>query len=304
MARQNMVYLYGRVHKDPVISMNNETGEYNYAACYLDVVRSNREVDDDVRYVKHDKPMIMTRDQTIIEKITQWKENTVVLVKGTLTTSQGNKASFCPHCQEKTGEPQKNISVGNVVYVTPIYVEKIKDFEDKQEAIEEVVRNKEISNQICVVGTVLNDPKLITTKKGVQFTQYRLAINRKYIIRSDDPSVRTDWPIVKSYGEQAREDKIYLQYQADVLIDGFLQARTVTRKQKCPVCGQIYEWKDHTMELVPYDTEYLNGFKTKEQVEAEAQKPVEDIKQMLFSSGYKDEISEEDVDLKSDEINE
>jgi hypothetical protein len=98
MARQNMVYLYGKVHKDLVIAMNNETGEYNHAACYLYVVRSNREVDDDVRYVKHDKPMIMTRDQTIIEKITQWKENTVVLVKGTLTTIQGNKASFCQHC--------------------------------------------------------------------------------------------------------------------------------------------------------------------------------------------------------------
>ncbi|MBO4847222.1 MAG: single-stranded DNA-binding protein [Lachnospiraceae bacterium] len=303
MARQNMAYLFGRVHKDPVIAYDNETGEYKYAACYIDVVRPPRDVGDDIKFIKHDKPMIMTKDKEIIDQIVNWKENMVVLVKGPLTTAQGTKTSYCPFCEEKDGEKHKVVNKGNIVYVTPIHVEVVKEFDNKLEATEYIVENKEVSNQILVVGTVLNDPKLITTKKGIQFCQYRLAINRKYTIRTDDPSVRTDWPIVKSYGEQARDDKIYLKYQADVLIDGFLQARTVTRKQKCPYCGEIYEWKDHTMELVPFAVEYLNGFKSKEEVEAEAQKPVEDIKQMLFTSGYKDEINETtESDLKSDDI--
>lgn len=303
MARQNMAFLRGRVVKNPTISINKETGEYNYAMCYLDVVRGFRQVDDDVKFVKHDHPLIMTRDKEIIDSMRNWKENSIIFVKGPLTTRKMEKTSFCPNCQDENGNQTKNIATGNLVYVTPVFVEKLADYDDKQAAVEDIVAHREISNQIYVMGTLLSDPKLITTKKGVQFSQYRLAINRKYIIRTDDPAVRTDWPIVKSYGEQAREDKLYLKYQADVEIDGFLQARNVLRKCKCKKCENLYEWKDHTMELVPYDVEYISGFKTKDEVEGEAQKSVEDLKQMLFKTAYSDEITDADSDLKSDDVN-
>lgn len=299
MGRQNIAFLYARVAKDPNIQINKETGEYQLGMVYLDVVRGKREIDDKVNFVKHDKPMVVTRERDLIEDIATWKENNIVLVKGVLTTSKIAKPSYCTHCTDENGSPTKNITDGNFVYVTPIFVQKIMDCDSKAEAIEEITKKREISNQIYILGTVLKDPKLITTKQGVQFTQYPIAINRKFIIRTDDPDIRTDWPIVKSYGEQARDDKTYLRYQAEVIIDGFLQARTVRRKRKCDCCGEIYTWQDKALELVPYDVEYVSGHKTKEEAEAEYEHTVEEYKQMLYDSQYKDII---DDDLRSEDV--
>lgn len=301
MGRQNIAFLYARVIKAPMITKNNDTGEYNHAMVYLDIVRSLREVGDEKNFVKHDNPLLLTREKEIIEKMASWKENTIVFVKGTLSTKKIAKTSFCPHCTDEGGTPTKNQYEGNLVYVTPIFVDKVKDYDDKLEAIEDIVVHREISNQIHIMGTVLKDPKLVTTKKGIQFTQYPIAINRKFLIRTDDPSIRTDWPIVKSYGEKAREDKAFLRYQAEVIIDGCLQARHVTRKRKCSCCGKLYEFKDHSMELVPYDVEYVKGHKSREEVENETGTSVEEYKQMLYNSKFRDEVDE---DLKSDDVDE
>lgn len=297
MAKQNLTFLYARVSKRPVVSQNTSTGEYIYTMVYVDTVRGLRSVEDGVNYVRHDHPLIMSMDRSIIEKMVDWRENDMVFIKGVVTTKTIMKTSYCPDCKDESGNPIPNETRGNLVYVTPIYVERIKSYgEDKNRAIEDLVDNREISNQIYVVGTLIREPKIFTTKKGLQITQYPIAINRKYTIQSDDPTYRTDWPIVKSYGEKAREDKIYLQLGAEVLIDGFLQARTVHRKCKCKSCQKEYEWSDHLMELVPYDTEYIKGHKSEEQVVAESQKSVEEIKQYLFTSGLKDELDE---DLRS-----
>ena len=301
MSRQNIAFMLARVRKAPSISKNLETGEYNHAMCYVDVVRSLRPIDDGVKFVKHDYPLIISREKEIIDEMETWEENSIIYLKGTLSTRRIVKASYCPKCEDEDGNATKNEYEGNLVYITPIYTKKIRDYDNKQEAIDHLINNREISNQIYILGTLLKDPKLITTKQGVQITQYPIAINRKFTIRTDDPSIRTDYPIVKSYGEQAREDKTYLKYQADVIIDGFIQARTLTRKCKCKKCGEIYEWKDHAMELVPYDVEYVSGYKTKEEAEEEYQHSIEEYKQMLFNSGFKDELDEE---LSSDDVKE
>ena len=301
MSRQNIAFMLARVRKAPSISKNLETGEYNHAMCYVDVVRSLRPIDDGVKFVKHDYPLIISREKEIIDEMETWEENSIIYLKGTLSTRKIVKASYCPKCEDDDGNATKNEYEGNLVYITPIYTKKIRDYDNKQEAIDHLINNREISNQIYILGTLLKDPKLITTKQGVQITQYPIAINRKFTIRTDDPSIRTDYPIVKSYGEQAREDKTYLKYQADVIIDGFIQARTLTRKCKCKKCGEIYEWKDHAMELVPYDVEYVSGYKTKEEAEEEYQHSIEEYKQMLFNSGFKDELDEE---LSSDDVKE
>lgn len=312
MARLNQVHLYARVHKKPTASINRDTGEYNYSMCYLDVVRSLRKVDDNVKFVKHDHPLLFTREKPDIEQMLEWEENDIVSIFGVITTRKMAKTSFCTECGEK------NIAEGNLVYVTPIHMLKIKSYLDdeevksidneeeahhlaKQKSIEDITTNREISNQITIEGTLITEPKLVTTKQNVKFTQYRMALNRKYVIKTDDPSVRTDWPIVKSYGEQAISDKLYLKYQADIIIDGFLQARTVTRKCKCVSCDKLYEWKDKTMELVPYDVEYVDGFRTKEDIERERQQTVEAITNELFNKNYKDEFTGIDSDLAPEE---
>ncbi len=301
MGRLNQVTLYGRVQKAPVVQKNKDTGEYIYGMVYIDTVRGLRPVGDDLKYTRHDYPLIISREQGILNEIAGWRENDIVYIKGVVTSKTIMKSSFCPNCQDETGKGTKNEVRGNLLYVTPIFAERVKDDygDDKTAAKDDVVEHREISNQVSVLGTLIRDPKLFTTKKGLRITQYPIAINRKYTIRTDDPSIKTDWPIVKSYGEKALEDKIYLRYQAEIIVDGFLQARTLTRKVKCSCCGTIYEYKDHAMELVPYDIEYVSGNRSKEDVEAENQKTIEQLKQQLFNEGYKDTL---DADLMSDDV--
>lgn len=299
MGKMNIANLYARVATTPTIEKYTETGEYRCGMVYLDVVRGFRQIDDDVRFVKHDKPLVISMENEIVSKMEEWSENDIVYLKGVVTSKSVDKTSYCPFCTDERGNATENKSTGNLLYITPIFVEKIRSYDDKISATEDIIAHREISNQVYVVGTLVKDPKLYTTKSGVRITQYPIAINRKYTIRTDDPLVKTDWPIVKSYGENALEDKLYLQFQAEVLIDGFLQARTVKRKTKCKCCEKIYEWDDRAMEIVPYATEYLTGAKSREQVEGETQKTVEDLKQMLFASGYKDDL---DDDLKSSDV--
>lgn len=299
MGKQNIAFIYGRVSKRPIISKKNET-EYNYGMVYIDTVRSLRKVEDCNNYIKHDHPLIMSAEKEILDKMSEWQENDIVFIKGTVTSRSMEKTSYCPACKDENGVQFANHSKGNLVYITPIYAERLRSYgDDKRSAVQDVVNNMEISNQVYVIGTLIREPKIFKTKKGAQITQYQIAINRKFLIRTDNPNFKTDYPMVKSYGEHAREDKIYLRYQAEVLIDGYLQARTVKRKCTCANCGKIYEWADHLMELVPYDTEYISGQKTNEEIEAEFHLSVEALKQQLFDNDYKDELED---DLKSEDI--
>ena len=294
MGRQNIAFLYARVHKAPIIQRDKETGEYNYGMVYIDTVRGLRSVEDKVNFVKHDHPLVISMEKEILDQMVEWKENDIVQIKGVITSKTIAKTSYCPNCTDDDGNPTKNQIKGNLVYITPIFCEKVKSYgENKTLAIEDIVNHREISNQAYVMGRVVKEPRLFTTKRGIQITQFPIALNRKFTIRTDDPNNRTDWPIVKSYGENAREDRIFLKFESDVMIDGFLQARTVHRKMICPCCQKEYTWDDHSMELVPYETEYVSNYKSREEVEAEYQKKVEDIKQDLFNSGYKDELEAE-----------
>ena len=301
MAKQNMAFLYGRVSKAPIINMNKETGEYLYGMVYVDTVRSLRHVDDDVRFVKHDHPLVMSREKEFIDMMREWKENDVVYIKGVVTSKSLNKASFCPGCKDENGNPVKNEVKGNLIYITPIYARKVAEYQDKNAAIEDVVKNREISNQVYAMGTLIRDPKMFTTKKHLRITQYIIAMNRKFKIRTDDQSITTDWPVVKSYGEMALDDKLRLRTGAEIYIDGFLQARTVTRKVKCRCCGKLYEFKDHAMEIVPYGIEYLTGYKSNDEIEAEKQMSIEQARQALF--GHSD-LFDDDKDemLKSNDL--
>ena len=76
------------------------------------------------------------------------------------------------------------------------------------------------------------------------------------------------------------------------MIDGFLQARTVKRKTKCHCCGKIYEWEDHAMEIVPYAVEYLKGQRSQDEIEAETNKSVDELKQELYDTAFSETVDE------------
>lgn len=301
MAKINTVNIYGRLEKDPVIVMDKETGEYQFGFCYVDTVRSLRDAGDDLHFVKHTKPMVLSREKEILDAMSSWKENDMVMIKGVIHTKALKKTSFCDHCKEK------NEVFGNLITINPIHVLKIKSYgDDKMAAVEDLVNNREISNQVQIYGTLLKDPQIFTTKRGLQITQYPIAINRKFTVRTDDPTIKTDYPVVKSYGEQARDDKTYLKFQSEIIIDGFLQARTVRRKKKCDSCGEEYLWTDNCMEIVPYAVEHIKNCRTPEEVEADFDKKAEEYKQMLYEGKKRDELDEEmttseiEKDLKED----
>lgn len=317
MAKQNVIRLYGRVTSVPKIARNTETGEYMYAVAFLDVVRGTRAVGDNKQYVKHDGPMIITKEEYMIREIETWQENDVVDLKGIIVSKDITKKSKCPHCLDDNGEPTINVKPGTIVYVDPIHVKKIPNFAkdeegnllhpdggwDNDEAEKEILRHKEISNDVYCIGTVIKEPRIFRTKSDVIVCDYQVAINRKYHIRTDDPSIRTDWIWIKSYGERAIEDKLRLMIGSDVYVDGILQTRNIKRKTVCPHCGQEYIWVDRSAEIVPYAVEYGKGtYKTDDVLKKEDFMEAEQLKQIIYDKLYrKKAMEEEDSQLGENE---
>lgn len=285
MARENNVRLRGIVLKNPMIVTR---GDVQVATVILKVIRPDRAAGDNSGFAHSADVRIMSQDPEIVSEIATWHENDIADVKGFLSSKQVNKASFCPTCHTK------NVRKGSLVFVIANYVEKLGSVEDKGE-LPYLLKKREISNTIHVFGNLLQNPKMLTTFAGLDFTQYQIAVNRKYRVKEDDPKIKTDYPWVKSYGDQARIDRFRLQKGAEVYVDGCLQNRTVNRKAFCgqlydleegymttpdglPViqkddngkpmgCGTEYYWHDQVLEIVPFAVEYVSGYLTEEEAE-------------------------------------
>lgn len=298
MARHNIAFLYAQVYKKPEFKLDKETGDPVYGMVYLTVLRGYRDVKDGKLYTKQDHPLLLSKEPVILRSMLQMQENDIVFVKGTVASKNIRKGSFCPNenCVDENGNRTKNVTEGMLLYINPIYIQHVCHFDTKNEAITHLNEHKEISNQVYALGTLVRDPGKFKTKRGLIITQYQVALNRKYKTRTDPPEIRTDYPWVKSYGEQAVEDRMRLHTGSVVFIDGIIQARRVRRKTKCRCCGQSYEWIDNTMELVPYDIEYMPGtFYSDEDIEAAKQETVANVYKSLFGSNSDDELEDGEV---------
>lgn len=257
--RHNIAFLTGSVIKQPNV-VTNEAGEDVMAIAFINVVRGFRSVGDHRKLIKADRPTIMTKEPELIAKMKEWREGDIVEVKGTIATQKIRKTSNCSFCSAR------NQVDGVLVYINPIYTRVVEHFDEQEECMKFLADNREVSNQVYVMGTLTRDPKLILPKAGLVVTQYQMAINRKFRIRTDPEDVSADYPWVKSYGENARDDRDHLHQGSEVYIDGCLQARSVQRHKVCDACGQTYDWKDRAMEIVPYATEYLKNFYDDEEI--------------------------------------
>ena len=127
----------------------------------------------------------------------------------------------------------------------------------------------EISNRIYLIGNLCNDPIYNPVDNGGRVCTYQLGINRKVFIKDDDPSVRADYPWIKSLGEQADKDKEALRKGSLVFIEGAVQSKQeFTVKRKCEFCGELCRKLDSAMEIVPYSVEYLKNCLTLEEENA------------------------------------
>ena len=302
MARHNLVFLHGYVSLVQIHSLSNGQP---YALAYIAVSRADRPIGDRREHMHCDRPTVMSRDPQIIREMATWNEYDIVSIKGTLAVKPVGKKSTCPDedCQADKVHP------GSLVYINPIYAKKVGHVENDDIGMNYLAEHREISNQAYIFGTLCTDPKKVTLKEGLIVTQYQIALNRKFHIQADPPEVRADYPWVKSYGENALSDRRYLHIGSQIFIDGLIQARKVMRHTKCDECGKKYDFRDRAMEIVPYETEYIANFYTKEEVEAkEAAYAHEQAMSVLSTlTGYSipdDKYTPEDIEagIESEDI--
>ena len=198
MARENHVRLRGVLPADPIIRESND-GKDAYAVFNVFVSRPNRVVVDKQGGIKKVNILVSSRNPGIVRVAKTLKKFDAVDINGVLTTKLIKKSSFCTYCGHK------NMTMGTMVYVTPNYIEYISKVEDIKDALRYISDRAEISNTLRVIGEVMTEPKILhkTTGTPVDFTQYKLKLRRKMKIKEDDPKIGSDFPWVKSYGENA-----------------------------------------------------------------------------------------------------
>lgn len=274
MAKHNCVHLYGRVIKDPQI-LKNDNNEFIKGVCPITVIRGQRETGNKLNHVRFDAPVIMSGDPERVKEMSSWKTGDMVEIKGSITTKEIRKRSFCKHCG---GE---NIVEGNIVYINPIYLDKRETNLSEKDGVELLKRRCEISNEVSLVGKLCREPDFYKQDDLVT-TQYQIAVNRKFYLKDDIAENRTDYPWIKSFGKIAESDRKALRKGSVVLIDGMIQTRETKRTTKCIHCEKNYTWGDSALEVIPYSVEYLQEFTTEEERAEKNQKIIENAESNIF----------------------
>lgn len=255
--RYNEVTLYGVVSRKPNIIVDKTTGKPSRGYLLIEIVRGDRYSGDKSINYKHNTPVIRTDNPDLIQRFEQASINDTVYIKGVVVTSRINKNTYCDECGT---EVQKD---GTITYIAPIFFEVVRHHEDRKTAIADLDEHKEISNSVKLLGTICSDIEIPDLAIKTPVVQYKLAVARSYRINEE----KTDFIMVKSFGDRAREDEKRLRTSSRVLVDGYLRNREIVRHTTCPCCGNEYTWDDRSMEIVPYSTEYINNFLTGEEEE-------------------------------------
>lgn len=279
MARINRVFLLGAVSKPPQVAKNGD--QFIYARVYVSVIRSERCAGgrDDLVC---DVPLVMTRDAGCMREIDTWEVNDIVSIKGVFASRRIKKSSFCKNCGVKLQIP------GVIMYINPIFCEKVCHLESEAECMQYLEDHRDFSNLMLTFGTLCREPSKHKDRSGTAYAQYQVALNRIFRIKSDPPELRTDYLWIKTYGRDAARDLQSLHVGSEIFTDCFLQVRKIKRRALCgqeyeengkplfypdgsPVikagedgghagCGKMTEWNDQTVEMVPYDLEYISGY--------------------------------------------
>ena len=187
-----------------------------------------------------------------MKEMLKWDQGDMVLIRGQLITQNHLKRCKCEYC----GHIQAY--QGYSAYINPIFVYKVKSGYDPEKGLIDLRRWKEVSNRITAVGTVTADPSThLHETSGTWISSYKLKIDRKVRVREDAEENHCDFPVVKSYGDNAVMDHDMIRAGSMVLLDGMLQSRTYDRQFTCEECGASFRAKDYVVEIVPYSTEYL-----------------------------------------------
>ena len=252
MARHNYISLYCSALKEPKIK--DISGTKQRGTMVVRALKGYRNSGDEDTQIKVTYPLIATSDKKMIDIMQNIKENDIVLIKGNIITLKTQKGSICPECEHE------NIIDSTITYINPINIVITHTGLTEKESLEIIARDREISNEVCVIGHLSTDPEKIPVLKNTTVIQYKIGIPRKFRIRSDSEEVKSDFPMVKVYGDNALMDLKAIHTGSTVLIDGYLQGRKFICKRECIHCGNKYEVEEKSLEIVPYQTEYLRNY--------------------------------------------
>lgn len=255
MARHNDISLYAAIVHMPAFKNN---GTKIKAVFPVKVFKGNRNSYDGEIHEKATTPIIATTNPDLINIIKKIKVNDVVLIKGNVITSNSPKPCVCPYCNAT------NYIEGLLTFINPIAIKIVRSNLTAEEATQELYENKEFSNEACIIGHLCCDPEQISVLRNNTVVQYKIGIPRKFNLKWDpnNEDNKADFPYVKSYGPNAIKDLERLKTGSTVLIDGYLQSRRFDRTIECSGCGESFVFNDGTLEIVPYQTEYLRHLKT------------------------------------------
>lgn len=258
MAGFNSVHLKGIIIEDP---REIVIGEKKCVQINVLTARSSRKMEENGMRLVTDEPSMIASSPKMKNNMMEFKKGDVISVNGVITTGKVKKSNWCPVCGKD------NAVDGTITYITPIFIEKIREADTEEEITEYLTEVRHFSNEVSVLGRLTKPPKRVRVKSKMFLTQYQIALRRKYIIKEDPPELRADYPYVKSYGEEGEEDWLRLKEGSIVFIDGYLQTRNVLRHATCDVCGEKYDWYEKVDELMPFSTEYLHNYRSDEEVE-------------------------------------
>lgn len=285
MAVHNQIILYAQVQKEPVI-MKNNLGQYERGNLAVTVVSGQRETGlysrktDVLNHINYFNLPIFTGNPTMIEIMDGLSVGDIILVKGTLTTKNAVKSKKCAKCgKEHTKD-------GTITFISPIHIEPLEKGLSVEDGAEKLRQNNEVSNLATLIGTICNPPEIVVDNKKATVAQFQIAINRKYFIADDDVENKTDYPWVKVYGRE-KVDDVMLRCSVGtvVFVDGFLKVRKypeMTIKCDNPDCDGEMLWKDWTVDVLTYAVEYLDNWKSDEELEKEKAELLDQTKKDIF----------------------
>ena len=253
MAKENSVLLHGVALSDATIKVGSDSVPVR-AMLYIRMVDRTKTENgrEDIQYTT---AFIYSGNAKIIDKMSEITAGDLVDVYGTITTAKVPKKRTCPVCGSV------NTAVGDVTYISPLYVCRRESGLTQEEVDKLLVSRSEISNRVYAIGNICagleyNDKN----GTGNPALRYQLAIPRTIRVHDDTANTETDYPWVLAAGYQALEGKDALRIGSVVYIKGHLRSKEQIKEIQCSQCGNVFTSPDFPlMRISPHFTEYLHN---------------------------------------------
>ena len=258
MAKENNVRVYGQLVQDPKFMYRQNEEGISRCIIYLKVLSRylNNPRSENLLYDVH---VILTRNKEMIATMQQFHAGDMLDVKGVLCTREKTRKYICPVCGNQV------IKKGHLTYIYPIHVMRVEVLASEQRALHLLREHIEISNDARFIGYLCNAPEYYSDGDTLKRAQYQIAVGRAYRILEDEADRKTDFPWVKTVGQQAENDAKHLTTGSMVYIRGSVRARDLERKLVCDPenggCGAEFEVVESTMEIAAYSVEYIANWK-------------------------------------------